>query len=530
MQQNPLAQSPPSVQDHARHASVPEPPGRPTPGQPTPGRKTPWFGIAAIALAAFAIELAVSGRYGYHRDELYFLAAGRHPSSGYVDQPPLTPLVVRADAAATGNSLVGLRLVPALALSALVLLTAAMSRILGAGRGGQLIAALAAATCAEYLGAMHLFTTTTFDFVFCALLLYLVLRLLDSLDPRWWVAIGGCAGIAAEAKWDVGFLVAALLAGFLATPARHLLRSRYLLIGAVVAAALAAPDVVWQAVHGWPNLDVFRVLQQDAGHNRAVYWVAQIFFTGLALTVIWVAGLLWSLRSDAARRFRPVAIGVAAVIVVFFILGGKPYYPGAGFTFLFAAGAVPVERWLARTGPAGHRGWRPAALLGAMTVSAAVALPIAIPVLPAATLHQVQLQKINYDLAETIAWPKQVALVARVYHALPPAQRAVTTILAGNYGEAGAIARYGPGAGLPQVYSGMNNFWFWGPPPARDRSAIAVNMDPSFLSREFTTVRKVATFSNGLGVNDDEQGATIYLVTGLKSSWAKAWPSFQDFS
>lgn len=123
---------------------------------------------------------------------------------------------------------------------------------------------------------MHLFTTTTLDFVFWALVLYLVLRLLEGEDPRWWVLIGACAGVAAVGKWDIGFLIAALLVGFLATPARHLLRSRYLLIGAVMAAALAAPDVVWQAMHGWPNLDVFRALQQDGWHNRAVYWVAQV--------------------------------------------------------------------------------------------------------------------------------------------------------------------------------------------------------------------------------------------------------------
>ena len=536
MPHNSVSQRP--TPDHAQASgtsAVPGQPGPATPGPATPGpatsaRRIPRLGIALIAAAAFAAEMAVSARYGYHRDELYFLAAGQHPAFGYVDQPSLTPLVARAEAVLFGNSLVGLRVLPALALSVLVLLTGAMSRILGATRAGQLVAALATASCAEFLGAMHLLTTTTIDFVFWALVLYLVLRLLDRRDPRWWLAIGACAGIAANAKWDIGFLVAALLAGFLATPARNLLRSRYLVIGAVLAAALAAPDVVWQAVHGWPNLDVFRVLHSAAGHNRAVYWVAQVAFTGLVLTVIWVAGLVWSLRSEAARPFRAVAIAAPAVLVLFFVLGGKPYYPGGVFTFLFAAGSVPAGRWLARKSSRRPRRWRPAALISAMLVSAAAALPVAIPVLPAAALHKVPLQKINYDLAETIAWPRLVALVAREYHALPPAQRAATTILAGNYGEAGALDRYGRGFGLPQAYSGANSFWFWGPPPAKDRSAIAVNMDPSFLKREFTSVRQVATFGNGLGVSNDEQGATIYLVTGLKSAWVQAWPAFRDFS
>jgi hypothetical protein len=483
-----------------------------------------------IALGAIALELAVSGRYGYVRDELYFLAAGQHLAFGYVDQPALTPLLARVSAVLGGNSLVGLRVLPALALGAIVMLTAAMSRLLGAGRTGQVLAALAAATCAEYVGAAHELTTTTPDFFFWAVTLYLVTRLLASGDPRWWLAIGGCVGVASEAKWNIGFLAAALFAGFVLTAARPLLRSRYLAAGVVIAAALAAPDLIWQAMHGWPNLAVFSALQTQAGHNRATYWLGQVIFTGLALTPIWGAGLYWSLRSAQARVFRPIAIGCALTVLLQFVLGGKAYYPGAAYTFLLAAGCVPLERWLAARRPLLGR-IRPAAVMASgMLLSAAVVLPAALPVLPAAVLRTVPLQKINYDLAESIAWPKQVALVAREYDALPAAQRRRTTIITGNYGEAGAIERYRAEYGLPPAYSGANNFWLWGPPPAPDTAAIAVNVDPALLRREFRQVKLVATFWNGLGVSDDEEGAQIFLATGLRSSWARAWPAFRDYS
>jgi Dolichyl-phosphate-mannose-protein mannosyltransferase len=488
------------------------------------------LGIAAVAAVAFCTEMAVSGRYGYVRDELYFLSAGHHLALGYVDQPPLTPLLARLGAVLGGNTLAGFRVLPALALAALVVLTAAMSRRLGAGRTGQVLAALAAATCGEYLGAMHELTTTTPDFVCWAVTLYLVVRLLTSQDPRWWLAIGGAVGVASEAKWNIAFLVAALAAGFLATDARRLLRSRYLLIGCVIAAALAAPDVIWQMAHGWPSIDVFRSLQTQAGHNRVTYWLAQVLFTGPVLTPVWIAGAIWSLRSAAARRFRPAGIACVIVIVLQFVLGGKPYYPGGAYTFLLAAGCVPLERWLAARKARSSR-FGPAARMGAvMVVGALVAAPVTLSVLPARALHAFPLQKINYDLGEEIAWPKLVALVSREYHALPPAQQRQTTILTGNYGEAGAIDRYGPGLGLPQVYSGNNNFWLWGPPPSARRSAIAVNIGPALLRREFAHVRRIATFWNGLGVSDDEQGAQVFLATGLKSSWPRAWPAFRNYS
>jgi hypothetical protein len=499
--------------------------------------RPPWAWIVLIAVAAVAVEMAVSARYGYVRDELYFLSAGQHPAFGYVDQPPLTPLLARLGSVLTGNTLAGFRVLPALALGALVVMTAMMSGRLGAGRTGQVLAALAAATCAEYLGAMHELTTTTPDFVFWAATLLLVMKLLASQDPRWWVAIGGCAGLASEAKWNIAFLLAALAAGFLLTGARRLLLSRYLLIGGLIAAALAAPDLIWQAAHGWPGLEVFRALQSEAGHNRLVYWPAQILYTGVVLTPLWVAGAAWSLRSAAARPFRPVAIACVTVIALQFVLGGKAYYPGAAFTFLLAAGCVPLERRLARRrtdrAPRGRLGGRriaPAFRAGtAMVVSAALAAPGILPVLPARVLHTVPLQKINYDLGEEISWPSLVALVAREYRARPAGQRDRTTILAGNYGEAGAIDRYGPGDGLPPAYSGANNFWLWGPPPAADSAAIAVNIDPGLLRREFAHVRQVATFWNGLGVDDDEQGVPVYLATGLKTTWARAWPAFRDY-
>jgi 4-amino-4-deoxy-L-arabinose transferase-like glycosyltransferase len=469
-----------------------------------------------VAAAAFGVEMAVSGRYGYDRDELYFLGAGRHLGWGYVDQPSLTPLLARIDAVATGDTLVGLRALPALGLAALVLLTAAMAGALGAGQGGRLLAALATACCAEYLGAMHELTTTPVDFVGWAATLLVVTTLLQRSDPRWWVAVGGSAGLGMDAKWNIGFLVAALGLGFAVTPAaRPLLRSRYLVYGAVLFAVLAAPDVVWQALHGWPNFAVFDHLNQQAWQNRALYWPIQVVYTSIALVPLWVGGIAWALR-DA--RLRVVGVAAAAVILAQFALGGKGYYPGGVYTFCFAAGATALS---------GRPLRRRAAVY---CVAAAVSTVIALPLLPAAALARFPVQKVNYDLGEEIGWPSQVALVARAYDALPSSERAAAAIVAGNYGEAGAIDRYGAALGLPPADSGANNYWLWGPPPTRDTVAVAVNVDPALLRRWFNSVRVAAVYRNGLGVSDDEEGAVIYVAAGLRAPWTTAWPSFRDYS
>jgi 4-amino-4-deoxy-L-arabinose transferase-like glycosyltransferase len=489
-----------------------------------------------VAAAAFGAEMAVSARYGYVRDELYFLASGHHLALGGVDQPELTPVLARLDALATGNTLVGLRALPALALAAMVLCTGSMARVLGAGRRGQFVAALATACCGEYLGALHELTTATPDFVCWTVALLLVCRLLTSRDPRWWLAIGGAAGIGMAAKWNIGFLVGGLLLGFACTPAaRPLLRSRYLALGAALFVALAAPDIVWQAAHGWPNFAVFHTLQRAAWANRAQYWPGQVLYTSIVLVPLWVRGAAWALRS---ARYRPIGIAAVTVICAQFVLGGKTYYPGGIYTFLFAAGAVSISTVSISTvsistaslstGVLGARPFRRRVTW--YCVGAAIASLISLPVLPAAVLARFPAQKINYDLGEEIGWPSQVKLLASVWRSLPTAQRARATLLAGNYGEAGAVERYGASFGLPQVYSGANNFWLWGPPPAGDTAAVAINVNPALLHREFTHVTQVAVYRNGLNVSDDEEGATIYVATGLRSSWATAWPAFRDFS
>jgi hypothetical protein len=380
------------------------------------------------------------------------------------------------------------------------------------------LADIATACCAVYLGAMHELTTTPADFVCWAAALLAVTKLLTSSDTRWWLALGGCAGVGMDAKWNIGFLVGALAAGFALTPAaRPLLRSRSLACAAVLFAVLAAPDFVWQALHGWPNFAVFAHLQQQAWQNRALYWPNQALYTSIVEVPLWIGGIAWALR-DA--RLRVVGIAAVTVIVAQFALGGKPYYPGGIYTFCFAAGATALV----------GRPWGRRAVT--YVVAAAVSAVLSLPVLPAAALARFPVQKINYDLGEEIGWPSQVALIARVYDALPAAERSTATVIAGNYGEAGALDRYGPALGLPPVYSGDNDYWLWGPPPSRDTAAVVVanGSASGLLHRWFSSVRVAAVYRNGLGVSDDEEGAVVYVASGLRAPWTTVWPSFRNYS
>ena len=491
--------------------------------------------VGLIALGAVALEFALSARYGYHRDELYFLAAGHHLALGYVDQPVLAPIVARLESIAFANSLVGMRVVPALLLGAMVVIAASMARLLGGGAVSRRLAALATALCSEYLATAHLLTTTIFDFAAWAGVLWCCCHVFAGASSRWWLLAGLFAGIGLDAKWNLLFLMAGLLVGLLAIrSARPVLGNRWVVAGLVIAALLAWPDIVWQAMHGWPNFAVFRSLNQDAGHNRAVYIPAQIIYTGLAATPLWVAGIvsLWR-RDDPDRRWRALAVAMLFVLVIQLVVGGKPYYVGGMFVLAFAAGAVALERYAHDKRSIDQKTLlRPGYVAVAIVVTGVLALPIALPILPARDLHSFALQKINYDLAETIAWPREVATVAAVYDALPLRERRDAIVLSGNYGEAGAIDRYGQQFGLPGSlsYSGANSFWLWGPPPAAITTVVADNIDPQLLHRLFTSVQLRLVYENGIGVANDEQGTQIYVASGLRVPWTKSWLSLRNYS
>jgi hypothetical protein len=158
-------------------------------------------------------------------------------------------------------------------------------------------------------------------------------------------------------------------------------------------------------------------------------------------------------------------------------------------------------------------------------------LPIALPVLPPGALAKVPLQNINYNLGEEVGWQALVAQVATVYHSLPPAQRAQVAIVTGNYGEAGAIDRYGPTLGLPAAYSGHNNYWWWGPPRLPQGIAIIVGLTdrPSWLLRYFGSVRLVGRVHNPWGVANDEEGVPLWLCRQQRQPWPAIWPRFKSY-
>ncbi|WP_083733191.1 ArnT family glycosyltransferase [Actinomadura sp. CNU-125] len=492
--------------------------------EPPPLARRP---LLLVAGGAALVLLALAARYGYHRDELYFRVAGRHLDWGYPDQPPLVPLLARAITALFGDSLIALRVPSALCVAAGVLVAGLTARELGGRRRAQLLTAGAYAVCPFAIASGHTLSTATFDMLLTTALAWLAIRWVRTRDQRPLLAAGAVTAVAVNVKYLAPVALAALVAGLLIAGPRDLLRRPMLAAGAVLALAAAVPGLTWQARHDWPQLDMADAIAGDADFGgRPGFVPFQLVLTGVVLSWLWIYGLWRLYRSPDLAPYRFLGHAYLLLNVAFLATAGKPYYLAGLWAALWAAGAVEIER---RGAP---RGWAWAATVPAYAITGVSTVLLTLPVYPVSALASTPQPAVNSDGAETVGWPRFVAEVARVYRSVPPDERA--TIVVSNYGEAGAIDRYGPDHGLPRAYSGHNGYWYFGRPPDASDTTIVVGPESlagaAQLKRYWTDVRPAGRIDNGVGLDNEEQGKPVWICKGRRASWTELWPEFKTLS
>jgi 4-amino-4-deoxy-L-arabinose transferase-like glycosyltransferase len=476
-------------------------------------------GPLAVALALAAVLVVFAGGYGYHRDELYFLAAGRHLAWGYPDQGPLTPLIAHAMNAIAPDSLTALRIPSALMSGLTVLATSGICLELGGNRRARLIAALCAAVASVVVVVGHLLSTTTFDLFAWAAVSWLIVRALRTGQGLYWIAAGAVAGIALLNKPLIAFLLAAIGAGLLLAGPRRALRSPWPWLGLALALGIWAPWLAWQAEHGWPQLDVSSSIASGGSTSSQPRWELlpfQLLLVSPVLAPVWIAGLIALWREQRLAPYRAFALAWVLLAAVFLATAGKPYYLAGMFPVLLAAGAIPVDRWLRRGSAARVR-----TLAAALALSGLVSAVIALPVLGERDLGPVL--ALNADAGETVGWPAFARTVASVARRAGPN----AVVFTSNYGEAGAIERFGPALGVPLAYSGHNGFAEWGPPPDRPGAVVAVGLSVTGLARHFRACTLAARISNPAGVENDERGEPVELCAATRAPWSRMWGSLR---
>ncbi len=499
--------------------------------------------VAYLAGVKLLVHLACAGVYGLFVDELYFLACGEHLAWGYVDMPPLTALQAWLARTLFGNSILGIRLLPALAGAGLVVLTGALARQLGGRRFAQGLAALAVLVAPGYLAVDSYLSMNSVEpllWMGCALVL---IRIIQSGNVKLWIWFGLLAGLGLENKLTMLLFGFALIAGLLLTAERRWMANRWFLLGGLAAFLIFLPNLIWMIDHHFPHLELLANIQRNQ-RNVALtplQFVGQQILTMQPLAFpIWLCGLWSLLIGRDGRRYRALGWAYLLALGTLLLTDGRFYYLLPAYPMLFAAGAVAIEGWLDRP----RWGWIRPAYVALLALTGMLFAPIAMPMLPPATLvryteilgvSQPTLEHRRSSalpqlFADRFGWLDMVATVAKVYDALPPAERAKTAIYANDYGEAGAIDFYGPALGLPKAISGHLTYWYWGPREYSGENVIVLGLHGrEKLDEYFTSVEEVASVGHPYAMAS--QHFDVYLCRGPKGrTLQQIWPELKNWN
>ena len=495
-----------------------------------------------LALAATKIILQVAGirSYGFFRDELYYMACGEHLAWGYVDQPPLIALLAWIARHLFGHSIVGLRIFPVLAGAAVVFLTGIFARELGGGRLAQSLAAVSILFAPAFLAFDSFFSMNAFEPLFWLLCAWLVVRVIKGASPKLWLAFGIVAGLGLENKHTMLVFGFALAAGLLLAGEWRLFRSKWIWVGAGLAMLVFLPNVIWEARHGWPQVEVVRNAQlyKNIPVTPLGFLAEQVVFLNPIVFPLWLSGLIWYFTSAEAKRFRLLGWAYLIVLAIFMILGGKSYYALPVYPILFAAGGVMLERFAEQ-----RKSQRMVfAYASIIVVAGLIALPFGVPVLPVNTflryshaLPYSSLAKTERDAllaplpqlyADMFGWQNMADTVAQVYRSLPASDRTDCAILGGNYGETGAIDYYGPALGLPKAIGGHNSYFYWGPRGYSGACVIIFGEQSGDFIKLFGDVRQAATIVSPHAM-PNEQSVPVYVCREPRASLGALWPRFK---
>ena len=496
--------------------------------------------VAGVAAIKLVLHLYAGRHYGYFVDELYYLACAEHLSWGYVDQPPLIALIAKAARVLLGDSLPAIRLFPAVAGAAKVLLTGLIARELGGGRFAQGLAALTVLLAPGFLAVDHLLSMNVFEPLFWMGCAWIVARMIRTGDRKLWLWFGVLAGIGMENKHSMLIFGFGLAAGLLLTPERRLQRSHWLWWGGAIAFLIFLPNLLWNIQHHFPFLELQENIRRS-GRNVSMpplRFLGEEMLDMLPLSApVWLAGLWYFFVRREGRPFRGLGWAWIITAVLIMTLNPRVYYLFPAFPLALAAGSVMWESWLA--GPRVQ--WIKPVYLGLMVLVGAAAAPTVAPLLPvetyvryAAAIHFQQPRIETHELgplpqlfADQFGWEEMAAEVGRVYNGLPPGVRARTAIFGQNYGQAGAVDLFGAKYGLPKAISGHQSYFLWGPREYTGESVIVMADRRERLEERFTSVEKVGRVSHPYSMPYEH--FDIFYCTGLKRPLQEIWPAVKNW-
>jgi hypothetical protein len=508
--------------------------------------KSGFGGVIFIAALNLILHLVAIHGFGYFRDELYYIACSDHLAFGYVDQPPLSILLLKLVRLVFGSSLAAIRILPAFGSAVFIILTGLMAREIGGKRFALLLASVAAFSTTGNLFLFHFYSMNFLDILFWQVSILILLRIVRTGRQKLWIIFGIVAGLAFENKISAIFLLFGTAVGILLTKNRRVFKIAYLWLGAGLAVLLFLPYIVWNAAHGWPAIEFMRnaALFKNIQNTPLGFLRDQVFYNNPLTVFIWLPGLAYFFFDKTGRKYRLFGWVYLSLFVLFMPQHGKDYYLAATYPVLFAGGAVLLEAWKT---PA-HKRWpRPVAVAVLLVVSIILA-PMSLPILSVQdsldyyrasgikrSQENQELGPFPQHFADEFGWEEMVDAFAGIYRHLGPADQSHCLIFVRNYGEAAAIDFFGKKYSLLKASCTHNSYWFWGPPEWSGQVAIVLGESKDVgrslddLRSHFEEVTLAGKMSCDYAM-PYENGRPIFLCRGFKHSIREVWASEKHFN
>ena len=500
--------------------------------------------IWAIALAKLLFHIYFNNRYGYFRDEFNYIACGDNLGWGYVDQPPLIPLLIHISRAVLGDSLRAIRFIPALASSLLVVQTAVLARELGGRRFAILLSAICALMAPQYLSNGSLLGTNCLEpnlWMGCA---YFAILAVERNNPRYWLWFGVVAGLGLQEKYSIALFGFGIVVGLLLTEQRRVFLNKWIWLAGLAAFLIFLPNLLWNIHYDWPFVQLMRNIKaegRDVVLGPFPYFFQQTLLVNPLTAPLWLAGLFALLFSARLRPYRFLGWSYLVCYAVFFALHGKNYYLAPIYPMLLAAGAVVLEPALDHP----RRAWLKPAIAILLLATGAHLAPVVVPVLsPDGFIAYMKYLPFKLPVMEhsharatlpqwysdQFGWDEIVAETAVAWNRLSPDERknGDCGIFAQDYGQAGAIDFLGRRYGLPASLSGHQTWFLWGPRGYSGNCMIVLDDSRENLEALWQNVEYVGTSApNRYAL---EQQIDVFICRGSKfGAWAQFWPKVKKW-
>lgn len=468
--------------------------------------------------------------YGYFIDEFYYIACANNPDFGYVDHPPVAPLVLTVFKFLFGTSIYAIRFLPALAAAAAVFFTGILTKEIGGNKFAQMLAACSLAAMPVTIAFGTFYSMNAFEPLLAVLLLHITTRIIKTENYKLWICAGVIMGLGVMNKHTFGVFIIALLLALILSGKWRLLFNRWFFASGIIACIIFLPNIIWQIINDFPSLEFYRNISVDKNVYTPPpdFVLGQLIYMSPSTSPFWIAGTFYLLLSKRLKIFRFLSI-LFAGLFIFMMLSGtsRPDRLMFGYPAAFAGGAVLFENLFLKF----NLRLLKIPLVVFLFSGLVLSVPILIPYFGYdfsqrytmwlginTELEKGKKPPLHQILADRIGWEEKVKLVVNAYNSLPEEDKKRAIIAGDNYGQAGAIELFGKPFNLPPVACAHNNYYLWSKERVNGNILLQLDDDISYkgLTRLFDTVEMHPGIFKNDFVSDHENNLIVFICRGPK--------------